>query len=131
MYMDGLIFISFNFTVFHTSCVLPWLTERQGCCPVCKTPVLPDEMQRSQARSPQQGLQSISLGRRRWRHQPQSAPTSQLSERNGQEDTELESDLDSAYQLNTSGGFPSSAQPDRDSSLSGGDGERRSFSDSA
>ncbi len=102
--MNGLIFISINFTVFHTPCVLPWLTERQGCCPVCKTPVLPDEMQRSQARSPQQGLYSVSLGRRRLRHQPQSTPTSQLSERNIQVeaiisdiplDIGLESDLDS------------------------------------
>jgi len=24
---------------FHTECLLPWLTERQGCCPTCKTPV--------------------------------------------------------------------------------------------
>eukprot|EP00934_Nitzschia_sp_Nitz4_P003206 Nitzschia sp. Nitz4//scaffold119_size111653//28316//29500//NITZ4_004183-RA/size111653-processed-gene-0.30-mRNA-1//-1//CDS//3329533815//3196//frame0 len=27
---------------FHTDCVLPWLTERQGCCPLCKTVVLPE-----------------------------------------------------------------------------------------
>jgi hypothetical protein len=26
--------------VFHTECLYPWLTERQGCCPTCKTPVL-------------------------------------------------------------------------------------------
>ncbi|KAL3810887.1 hypothetical protein ACHAXA_009658, partial [Cyclostephanos tholiformis] len=58
--------------VFHTECILPWLTERQGCCPVCKTPVLPEELQRSHARSPQQGLQSIRLGRRQRSHQPQS-----------------------------------------------------------
>jgi hypothetical protein len=25
---------------FHTECILPWLTERQGCCPLCKTSVL-------------------------------------------------------------------------------------------
>jgi len=25
---------------FHTECILPWLTERQGCCPLCKTGVL-------------------------------------------------------------------------------------------
>merc|ERR1712028_184949 len=24
---------------FHTDCILPWLTQRQGCCPYCKTPV--------------------------------------------------------------------------------------------
>jgi hypothetical protein len=30
-----------------SECILPWLTERQGCCPLCKTPVLPDEYQRS------------------------------------------------------------------------------------
>jgi len=32
---------------FHTECILPWLTERQGCCPMCKMPVLPEELQRS------------------------------------------------------------------------------------
>lgn len=31
---------------FHTECILPWLTERQGCCPMCKVPVLPEELQR-------------------------------------------------------------------------------------
>ena len=25
---------------FHTDCIMPWLTERQGCCPLCKTDVL-------------------------------------------------------------------------------------------
>lgn len=25
---------------FHTECVLPWLTERQGCCPLCKASVV-------------------------------------------------------------------------------------------
>lgn len=25
---------------FHTDCVLPWLTERQGRCPLCKTPAV-------------------------------------------------------------------------------------------
>jgi hypothetical protein len=25
---------------FHTECILPWLTERQGSCPLCKTSVL-------------------------------------------------------------------------------------------
>jgi hypothetical protein len=25
---------------FHTDCIMPWLTERQGCCPLCKTSVL-------------------------------------------------------------------------------------------
>lgn len=24
---------------FHTECILPWLTERQGCCPLCKAKV--------------------------------------------------------------------------------------------
>ena len=26
---------------FHTECIKPWLTERQSCCPLCKTNVLP------------------------------------------------------------------------------------------
>jgi hypothetical protein len=25
---------------FHTECILPWLSERQGCCPFCKSGVL-------------------------------------------------------------------------------------------
>ena len=25
---------------FHTQCILPWLQDRQGCCPLCKTEVL-------------------------------------------------------------------------------------------
>jgi hypothetical protein len=25
---------------FHRDCLHPWLTERQGCCPLCKTNVL-------------------------------------------------------------------------------------------
>lgn len=28
---------------FHTNCILPWLTERQGLCPLCKQQVLEDE----------------------------------------------------------------------------------------
>jgi Ring finger domain len=28
---------------FHTECILPWLTEQQGCCPLCKTGVLEKE----------------------------------------------------------------------------------------
>jgi len=28
---------------FHTDCILPWLTERQGLCPLCKQQVLPEE----------------------------------------------------------------------------------------
>ncbi|KAL7578235.1 hypothetical protein ACA910_012656 [Epithemia clementina (nom. ined.)] len=27
---------------FHRDCIHPWLTERQGCCPYCKTPVFSD-----------------------------------------------------------------------------------------
>ena len=25
---------------YHTECIHPWLTERQGCCPYCKSPVI-------------------------------------------------------------------------------------------
>jgi hypothetical protein len=28
---------------YHTECIMPWLTERQGCCPFCKTSVLEPE----------------------------------------------------------------------------------------
>lgn len=27
---------------FHTECILPWLKDRQGCCPLCKIAVLGD-----------------------------------------------------------------------------------------
>ncbi|KAL7428256.1 hypothetical protein ACHAXH_001351 [Discostella pseudostelligera] len=43
---------------FHTECILPWLTERQGCCPVCKVPVLPDELQRNRSVSRRVGSRS-------------------------------------------------------------------------
>eukprot|EP00588_Corethron_pennatum_P008989 CAMPEP_0194265560 /NCGR_PEP_ID=MMETSP0169-20130528/758_1 /TAXON_ID=218684 /ORGANISM="Corethron pennatum, Strain L29A3" /LENGTH=504 /DNA_ID=CAMNT_0039006047 /DNA_START=63 /DNA_END=1577 /DNA_ORIENTATION=+ len=26
---------------FHTECILPWLVDRQGCCPLCKAPAKP------------------------------------------------------------------------------------------
>ncbi len=41
----------FHFVAFHTECILPWLTERQGCCPLCKVPVLSDELQRTRSSS--------------------------------------------------------------------------------
>jgi Ring finger domain len=28
---------------FHKDCILPWLTERQGCCPTCKCNVLKED----------------------------------------------------------------------------------------
>ncbi|KAI2499929.1 RING-like zinc finger [Fragilaria crotonensis] len=28
---------------FHLECIKPWLTERQSCCPLCKTDVLPND----------------------------------------------------------------------------------------
>jgi len=33
--------------IFHTDCILPWLTERQGCCPLCKTDVVKPEDEES------------------------------------------------------------------------------------
>lgn len=30
---------------FHKECLKPWLLERQGCCPLCKTEVLPSSEQ--------------------------------------------------------------------------------------
>lgn len=29
---------------FHTDCILPWLTERRGCCPLCKLGVMDETM---------------------------------------------------------------------------------------
>lgn len=28
---------------FHTECIIPWLTERHSCCPLCKSNVRPEE----------------------------------------------------------------------------------------
>jgi len=33
---------------YHTECILPWLTERQGCCPLCKTSVLEKDVDNQQ-----------------------------------------------------------------------------------
>ena len=73
---------------FHTECVLPWLTERQGCCPLCKKPVLPEELQRGRGSRRRRGSSMSSRSRRRRRrmfqslraesqrhHQPQSTPS--------------------------------------------------------
>lgn len=38
--------------VFHTECILPWLTERQGCCPLCKSNVIDNEVSTSTGISP-------------------------------------------------------------------------------
>ncbi|GKY98395.1 hypothetical protein MPSEU_000797000 [Mayamaea pseudoterrestris] len=35
---------------FHRSCIHPWLTERQGCCPLCKTNVFEQQQERASAR---------------------------------------------------------------------------------
>jgi hypothetical protein len=53
--------------LFHTECILPWLTKRQGCCPQCRTPVLPDEYQqrsRSPRSSPLRRSSGLSSTRR-------------------------------------------------------------------
>jgi len=36
---------------FHTDCILPWLTRRQGCCPMCKKIVIVDEETNTAAES--------------------------------------------------------------------------------
>lgn len=33
---------------FHTECILPWLTNRQGCCPLCKVRVMGEEGEQQQ-----------------------------------------------------------------------------------
>jgi len=90
---------------FHTECILPWLTERQGCCPMCKVPVLPDEQQRSRSRTPrrrQRRLRSSRGGRR-----PQTATTEESSPESEDSETpiisgirvvsEVDSALDAAH----------------------------------
>jgi Ring finger domain len=34
---------------FHRECIYPWLLERQGCCPFCKTSVLPNGQERDES----------------------------------------------------------------------------------
>ena len=37
---------------FHKDCIKPWLRERQGCCPLCKTDVLPPSDQTTDDSTP-------------------------------------------------------------------------------
>mmetsp|Transcript_7873 Transcript_7873/g.14281 ORF Transcript_7873/g.14281 Transcript_7873/m.14281 type:complete len:369 (-) Transcript_7873:2628-3734(-) len=108
---------------FHTECILPWLTERQGCCPMCKVPVLPDELQRSRRhrsrrRRGRRRMVGSSGGQRR--HQPQSTPIiaqDQQVPTQPSSDTakgvrlvpEIEGDLDPTPQAVTPEGSPNSA----------------------
>eukprot|EP00550_Attheya_septentrionalis_P001472 CAMPEP_0198291458 /NCGR_PEP_ID=MMETSP1449-20131203/8976_1 /TAXON_ID=420275 /ORGANISM="Attheya septentrionalis, Strain CCMP2084" /LENGTH=549 /DNA_ID=CAMNT_0043990099 /DNA_START=178 /DNA_END=1827 /DNA_ORIENTATION=+ len=45
---------------FHTDCIMPWLTERQGCCPLCKT--LVREEDESTDETPEQSHSSTPAG---------------------------------------------------------------------
>eukprot|EP00985_Skeletonema_marinoi_P004145 scaffold1811_cov137-Skeletonema_marinoi.AAC.16 len=64
--------------LFHIDCIMPWLTERQGCCPQCRTPVLPEEFQRSRRSSPRRS--GSALGRfRRERRQEREESDSALT----------------------------------------------------
>ena len=66
--------------LFHIDCIMPWLTERQGCCPQCRTPVLPEEFQRSRRSSPLRSRSSSVLGRfRRERRQESEESDSALT----------------------------------------------------
>jgi hypothetical protein len=71
---------------YHLDCIMPWLTERQGCCPLCKTSVLEeDESPPSGATAMREGRQDgllarvsgLTSGRRGTRRQSdQAAPLS-------------------------------------------------------
>ena len=64
--------------LFHTECILPWLTKRQGCCPQCRTPVLPEEFQSRRTSSPLRRssvLRSFLRERRQEREESDSALT--------------------------------------------------------
>ncbi|KAL7438025.1 hypothetical protein ACHAXM_005947 [Skeletonema potamos] len=77
--------------LFHLDCILPWLTERQGCCPQCRTPVLPDEFQRSRRSSP---LRQSSALRSLRRQRRQGREVSDTSLRPTRLFSEIEDDLD-------------------------------------
>ena len=92
---------------FHTECILPWLTERQGCCPMCKVPVLPDEQQRSRSRTPRRRrrLRSSRGGRPQTSTTEDSSPERENSETHNIVSgirlvSEVDSDLDAAYHPN-------------------------------
>jgi len=36
---------------FHRDCIHPWLTERQGCCPLCKTDVFDEQVENNASNS--------------------------------------------------------------------------------
>jgi hypothetical protein len=61
--------------LFHLDCILPWLTERQGCCPQCRTPVLPDEFQRSRRSSPRRPSSVLRSFRRERRQEGEVSDT--------------------------------------------------------
>ncbi|KAL7520626.1 hypothetical protein ACHAWX_005344 [Stephanocyclus meneghinianus] len=82
---------------FHTECILPWLTERQGCCPLCKTKVLPEELQRRKSRRSNSSPRIRIMRSLRQRvYQPQSTPvhiTNEVSDIAVPVTDELEHDL--------------------------------------
>jgi len=92
---------------FHTECILPWLTERQGCCPMCKVPVLPDEQQRSRSRTPRRRRRRLRSSRGA---RPQTATTEESSPEREDSETPIisgirvvsvvDNDLDAAYHQN-------------------------------
>ena len=50
---------------FHTDCLMPWLTERQGCCPLCKRSVLgpdDDESDHGENRDVETGVELVNQG---------------------------------------------------------------------
>jgi hypothetical protein len=40
---------------FHTECILPWLTEKQGCCPTCKALVICPEVASEETKENEDG----------------------------------------------------------------------------
>jgi hypothetical protein len=70
---------------FHTDCLMPWLTERQGCCPLCKRSVLgPDDEDsdyEDENRDVETGVELVNQG--------QPVPNEEYTEsRNGDETEE-------------------------------------------
>ena len=48
--------------MFHTDCILPWLTERQGLCPLCKYQVLPDNDEEANEEANSPGIEMDQVG---------------------------------------------------------------------
>ena len=76
---------------FHTDCIMPWLTERQGCCPLCKTAVIgSDELDELERENQQAGTDATDAEQERDIIVPPTTGEHQESSENVAPEPELE-----------------------------------------